>query len=54
MWSGFFAAADAVLRRIEPCWPRTLRRRAIEKAVAFVEARLNGEDGLGATYPPMA
>jgi squalene-hopene/tetraprenyl-beta-curcumene cyclase len=31
-----------------------LRARAIEAAVAFIEERLNGEDGLGAIYPPMA
>src|SRR5271154_2637011 len=30
------------------------RARAIDSAVAFVEERLNGEDGLGAIYPPMA
>ena len=27
---------------------------AIERALAFIEERLNGEDGLGAIYPPMA
>jgi squalene-hopene/tetraprenyl-beta-curcumene cyclase len=31
-----------------------LRKRAIDRAVAFVEERLNGEDGLGAIYPAMA
>jgi squalene-hopene/tetraprenyl-beta-curcumene cyclase len=39
---------------IEPLFPRKLRARAIDSAVAFVEERLNGEDGLGAIYPPMA
>ena len=34
-------------------FPKTLRRRAIGKAVAFVEERLNGEDGLGAIFPAM-
>jgi len=53
-WSRAFAIADVALRRIEPYWPPALRRRAITKAVAFVEARLNDEDGLGAIYPPMA
>ena len=30
------------------------RRRAIDKAVAFVTERLNGEDGLGGIFPAMA
>src|SRR4029078_7511822 len=30
------------------------RTRAIDAAVAFIEERLNGEDGLGAIYPPIA
>jgi squalene-hopene/tetraprenyl-beta-curcumene cyclase len=42
------------LRVIEPLFPKKLRARAIDEAVAFVEERLNGEDGLGAIYPPMA
>jgi len=31
-----------------------MRKRAIDKAVAFVTERLNGEDGLGGIFPPMA
>ena len=31
-----------------------MRKRAIDKAVAFVTERLNGEDGLGAIFPAMA
>ncbi|MDB5653681.1 MAG: Squalene cyclase, partial [Tardiphaga sp.] len=50
----FFTAIDVVLRAAEPFFPQQLRQRAIDKAVAFVEERLNGEDGLGAIYPPMA
>ena len=34
--------------------PRRMRKRAIDKAVAFVTERLNGEDGLGGIFPPMA
>ena len=49
-----FAAIDLVLRGIEPLIPNALRRRAIDKAVAFVTERLNGEDGLGAIFPAMA
>ena len=32
-------------------FPKATRKRAIDKAVAFVTERLNGEDGLGAIYP---
>jgi len=55
-WSWFilFRSLDAILRMIEPLFPKRLRRRAIEAALAFIEERLNGEDGMGAIYPPMA
>ncbi len=49
-----FAAIDALLRLIEPLRPQRTRQRAIERAVAFVTERLNGEDGLGAIFPAMA
>ena len=51
---GAFNVLDRLLRAVEPFFPARLRQRAIDKAVAFVEERLNGEDGLGAIYPPMA
>jgi squalene-hopene/tetraprenyl-beta-curcumene cyclase len=53
-WFWFFRAVDNVLRTVEPWFPRTLRQRAIERAVAWTEERLNGEDGLGAIFPAMA
>jgi squalene-hopene/tetraprenyl-beta-curcumene cyclase len=53
-WTALFGALDKVLRWSEPYFPKSLRKRAIDKAVAFVEERLNGEDGLGAIYPAMA
>jgi squalene-hopene/tetraprenyl-beta-curcumene cyclase len=49
-----FATLDRVLRPLEPHFPKGGRERAIEAAVAFVDERLNGEDGLGAIYPAMA
>ena len=49
-----FSVLDSMLRVAEPFFSKKLRQRAIDKAVAFVEDRLNGEDGLGAIYPPMA
>jgi squalene-hopene/tetraprenyl-beta-curcumene cyclase len=55
-WSWFvlFRGLDSVLRVVEPLFPKKLRQRAIDAALAFVEERLNGEDGMGAIYPPMA
>ncbi len=53
-WTALFAGVDEVLRWSEPYFSKRLRKRAIGKAVAFVEERLNGEDGLGAIYPAMA
>ncbi len=52
-WFLFFRAIDIVLRALEPVMPSGLRKRAIDKAVAFVTERLNGIDGLGAIYPAM-
>src|SRR5881394_3218526 len=52
-WFLFFRAIDIVLRAIEPVMPKRLRKRAIDKAAAFVTERLNGIDGLGAIYPAM-
>ncbi|MDD4616084.1 MAG: squalene--hopene cyclase [Alphaproteobacteria bacterium] len=49
-----FEILDDILRLAEPLIPKTLRAKAIEKAVAWVKERLNGEDGLGAIYPAMA
>jgi squalene-hopene/tetraprenyl-beta-curcumene cyclase len=53
-WVLLFRGIDAVLRATEPLFPKSLRQRAIDKAVAFVDERLNGEDGLGAIFPAMA
>lgn len=53
-WGRFFKAVDGILRTTEPLFPRVSRQRAIDKAVAFVTERLNGDDGLGAIYPAMA
>src|SRR5690349_13811458 len=49
-----FGMLDRLLRAAEPFFPADSRRRAIDKAVAFVTERLNGEDGLGGIFPAMA
>jgi len=53
-WFLFFAVVDAIVRRIEPLFPKALHKRAIDAVVDFVDTRLNGEDGLGAIFPAMA
>ncbi|MDR3508375.1 MAG: squalene--hopene cyclase [Caulobacteraceae bacterium] len=53
-WASFFFALDKALQVVEPHFPKGTRKRSIEKAVAFVDERLNGEDGLGAIFPAMA
>src|SRR6185312_16415981 len=53
-WFSLFRGIDAVLRPAVKVIPKRLRRRAIDRAVAFVTERLNGEDGLGAIFPAMA
>ncbi|MBS0269279.1 MAG: squalene--hopene cyclase [Proteobacteria bacterium] len=52
-WSEIFGAIDRVLRVSEPFFPKSIRKRSIDKAIAFVDERLNGEDGLGAIFPAM-
>jgi squalene-hopene/tetraprenyl-beta-curcumene cyclase len=53
-WFMLFRALDGVLRVVEPIFSKKLRQRAIDSALAFIEERINGEDGMGAIYPPMA
>ncbi|HYZ61501.1 MAG TPA: squalene--hopene cyclase [Acetobacteraceae bacterium] len=53
-WGRVFKVLDGLVREGEPYLPRASRARAIQKAVAFVTERLNGDDGLGAIYPAMA
>ena len=54
IWGIAFAQLDRVVRQVEPWLPKGNRQRAIDAAVAFVDERLNGEDGLGAIYPAIA
>ncbi len=54
VWNHVFRGIDAALRLAEPAIPKALRRTAIDRCVAWVKERQNGEDGLGAIYPAMA
>ena len=51
---GLFLALDKVLHAMEPAFPKSIRQRAIDRAVAFARERMNGDDGLGGIYPAMA
>ena len=44
---------DKVFRALEPIMLKPRRQRAIKKAMAFIEERLNGVDGLGGIFPAM-
>lgn len=44
---------DAVARLAEPFVPRLLQKIAIDKAMRFIEERLNGDEGLGGIFPAM-
>src|SRR5262252_4243441 len=52
-WFAFFRGVDVLLRVIEPMIPTRIRKRAVERAVAFTIEHLNGEDGIGAIFPAM-
>ncbi|MBF0130055.1 MAG: squalene--hopene cyclase, partial [Alphaproteobacteria bacterium] len=54
LWGDVFLWLDKAARVIEPFLPKFLERKGIERAVAFVLERMNGEDGLGAIFPAMA
>ena len=49
-----FLGLDKILRWMAPHFSKTRQRRAIAKAVEFITARLNGDDGLGGIFPAIA
>lgn len=53
-WGHFFKRVDSLLRVAEPLFPKRSHDRAVDRAVAFVSERLNGDDGLGGIYPAIA
>jgi squalene-hopene/tetraprenyl-beta-curcumene cyclase len=48
-----FLLLDRVARLIDPLIPKFMREHATRRAEAWILARLNGEDGLGAIFPAM-
>ncbi len=53
LWTRFFAGVDSALHLLERRRWRPLRRRALQKAEAWMLERFAGSDGLGAIFPPM-
>ena len=51
---GLLIRLDTLARRCEWLFPRFLERKAIARALDFIVARLNGEEGLGGIFPAMA
>ena len=48
-----FLLLDKLGRRVDPLVPQRLRARALARAEQWINARANGEDGLGAIFPAM-
>ena len=55
-WGDFFIALDKLLQPLEKhVLPRLpFRKRAVHRAIEFMNPRLNGYEGLGAIFPAMA
>jgi len=53
-WGNLFLGLDKVLQKVEPFFPRFSRKRALNAALAFIQERLNGDEGLGGIFPAMA
>jgi squalene-hopene/tetraprenyl-beta-curcumene cyclase len=52
-WHNVFLKLDRMLKWWERYGSKALRRKAVERAKAWMIERLAGSDGLGAIYPPM-
>jgi squalene-hopene/tetraprenyl-beta-curcumene cyclase len=52
-WHNVFLTVDRLLKWWERSGSKSVRRKAIEKAKAWMIERMHGSDGLGAIYPPM-
>ncbi len=48
-----FLMIDKIGESLEHLLPKWIRKRAIKKATAWIDERLNGEDGLGGLMPAM-
>ena len=53
VWRAIFFAIDRALKAVERSRWKPLRRRALQKAEAWILARLEESGGLGAIFPPI-
>lgn len=53
LWGRFFVTINAVLKVLEICHIRPLRRRALARAETWILERLEMSDGLAAIFPPI-
>jgi squalene-hopene/tetraprenyl-beta-curcumene cyclase len=52
-WHNVFLTVDRLVKWWERSGSKSIRRKAIERARAWMIERMHGSDGLGAIYPPM-
>jgi squalene-hopene/tetraprenyl-beta-curcumene cyclase len=52
-WTNFFLAADQVIKWLEVWGPQIIRKKAIEKAAAWMIDHFTDSDGVGAIFPPI-
>ena len=50
-WALFFGGLDRVLKVVEPLWPKSLRRRAIERCAGFVDRAVERRGRAGRDLP---
>src|ERR1022692_4259857 len=52
-WTNFFLAADQMIKWLEVWGPQFVRKKAIDKATAWMLEHFTDSDGVGAIYPPI-
>ncbi len=53
-WTNFFLGVDATYKRFEPLLKATgIRKRGLDRSLAWMRERFADSDGLGAIFPPM-
>jgi squalene-hopene/tetraprenyl-beta-curcumene cyclase len=52
-WHNFFLAVDQLVKLFEVAGPRSVRRRAVARASAWMRAHFADSDGVGAIFPPI-
>jgi squalene-hopene/tetraprenyl-beta-curcumene cyclase len=52
-WGNFFLGVDCLYKKLERLGLGPVRRRALERAAAWMREHFEASDGLGAIFPPM-